>query len=172
MLFTTNYDSDELERLEELDSYYEDSENDSYNDDYNTVYEHEKSFLDSEKEHGKMYIGLYRNINGELVMQDAITPKTFFQFNINTVVNYLYFYSIIPPVKNDWPKIYRLDIKPDGTYTVIDKTFWLKIVQRKWKKIMQLRKEILLSRMSIFEQKYKQIHGKYMKPLPTLRGMF
>jgi len=51
---------------------------------------------------------------------------------------------------------------------VILKTFWLKIIQRKWRKVFKLRCECLNRRKKINNIRYKEIHGKWpgecMKP--------
>jgi hypothetical protein len=57
---------------------------------------------------------------------------------------------------------------------VIIKTFWLKIIQRRWKNIFKLRKHIIKSRCSIPSQKYFEIHGIYPQDcfrLPGIVGM-
>jgi hypothetical protein len=48
-----------------------------------------------------------------------------------------------------------------GECVVILKTFWLRIIQRKWKKIFQLRRECLEKRKKIENLKYKEYNGKW-----------
>lgn len=47
------------------------------------------------------------------------------------------------------------------------KTFWLKIVQRKWKKVFSERKEILKKRGSLRALHYRENHGKWPKDCQT-----
>lgn len=61
-----------------------------------------------------------------------------------------------------------------GVLVAILKTFWLKIIQRKWKKIWKERQTILQNRKSISNILYKEIYGKWNKScfyLPGIKGM-
>jgi hypothetical protein len=54
------------------------------------------------------------------------------------------------------------------------KTFWLQIIQRKWKNIIKERKNILKKRCHPNSIMYREIHGKwpnYCSYFPVLRGM-
>ena len=54
------------------------------------------------------------------------------------------------------------------------KTFWLKIIQRKWKKIMRERKCIIALRGTPKELLYREKHGKWstnVQFMPSLKGM-
>lgn len=56
----------------------------------------------------------------------------------------------------------------------IIKTFWLKLVQRKWKKIVRERKLCMSRRGNPNSLKYKEIHGKWpdnCSIYPRLKGM-
>lgn len=61
-----------------------------------------------------------------------------------------------------------------GILVAILKTFWLKIIQRKWKKIFGKRQTILQNRKSIYNILYREIHGKWnisCSYLPSIKGM-
>jgi len=54
------------------------------------------------------------------------------------------------------------------------KTFWLKLVQRKWKRIMAEKKKIIEERKMPKSLIYREKHGKWpvhLDTMPTLRGM-
>lgn len=51
------------------------------------------------------------------------------------------------------------------------KTFWLKIIQRKWKKVFALRKKIILKRKNPNTLKQFEISGTWNSVLPSLKGM-
>jgi len=56
----------------------------------------------------------------------------------------------------------------------IIKTFWLKLVQRAWKKICKIRKQILQQRCSPQSIMYRQFSGKWPQNcnyMPSIRGM-
>ena len=88
-----------------------------------------------------------------------------------------------PTIKNYKKIVTRKDyIKPEiaecylkkGVLVAILKTFWLKIIQRKWKKICAERQTILQNRKSIYNIRYREIHGKWnslCSYLPSIRGM-
>ena len=65
------------------------------------------------------------------------------KYNGDDIVDYLVTMSLA--IWGGQPKIHilKLHIAEDDTYTVIIKTFWLKIIQRKWKKIYKERCELL-----------------------------
>ena len=57
----------------------------------------------------------------------------------------------------------------------IIKTFWIKILQRKWKKIFNFNNQIIKARRTINNLKYKEIHGKWKQGLQvthSLNGMY
>jgi hypothetical protein len=61
-----------------------------------------------------------------------------------------------------------------GILVAILKTFWLKIIQRKWKKICVERQIILQNRKSISNIRYREIYGKWnisCSYLPSIKGM-
>jgi hypothetical protein len=64
----------------------------------------------------------------------------------------------------------KLNILQDGTYSVIKKTYWLRLVQRHWKKIMKMKKDIYNKRMSVISQYSLQIRGRYPYGLNTMPG--
>lgn len=164
-----------MDFLEECDS---ENSFDSEEENYDSVYQMESDFLDKEKDQDEYYIGIYKNMNNELVYINALSKYTFFHFPYNFSLNYLYFYSIIDftllerfSTKID---IMKLDIAKDGTYNVIIKTFWIKIIQRTWKRVLKERLDIIKRRGFLGSQQYFSLHGKYpcgLKQLPSLYGM-
>ena len=70
--------------------------------------------------------------------------------------------------------IERIILPKGGECIAIIKTFWLRIIQRTWKKVFLKQKEILNKRMSIYCIKYLEIHGSYPSDCsyyPTINGM-
>jgi len=54
------------------------------------------------------------------------------------------------------------------------KTFWIRIIQRTWKKICKQRQQVRNSRIQISALLFREIHGKWPQNccyMPTLRGM-
>lgn len=132
--------------------------------DIERIYEKEYLFLDSEKINNKYYIGIYTLIDGEPLLGNCISPTTFFEFPINTVQKYLSNYSIIYSdrffLKN--VNILKLSInETDGTYNVIIKTIWLRLFQRKWKKLFTEKKSIMEHKKKLSSMMYFEINGKW-----------
>ena len=103
-----------------------------------------------------------------------LVPYSLFFNHINTVNMYLKFYK----ENSRYVNIHILPIKyeylDDGTIVAFPKIFWIKIIQRRWKKIMAERKRIINNRTYIKEVIQYQHSGKWSKDnnyLPTLRDM-
>jgi hypothetical protein len=86
---------------------------------------------------------------------------------------YLHSYSIVY-VSDKKIDIMNLNIIEDGTYAVIVKTFWLRLVQRHWKKTFQQRKMVIRGRSNLNALRIREISGKFPRGLnrvPSLHGM-
>jgi hypothetical protein len=166
---------------------------------YRRIVSDERQFLDSTKKNNQYIIGFCSGINdfNELTAYNeyALSPTLYpypvpvlnylplfcvgiscVGFMRNTYRNcymYLYNYSgallIRPKIE-----IIKLYITDDDAYIAIIKTFWLKIVQRTWKRRFQERIRMLQKRRTIQSQTYFQQHGKYpsgIRILPTIHNM-
>jgi hypothetical protein len=121
-----------------------DSDSDSDDTIYDEIYEAENMFLDKERDEGEYVLGMYSFIGGFPTFAIGITPHSFFQNNYDTILRYLYMYSITELMKNDIcilkiVKKLRCITQNLRFYTteVIDKTIWLKLIQRHWRKAFQ-----------------------------------
>ena len=73
------------------------------------------------------------------------------------------------------PEIGQYIILPTQEAIAILKTFWLRIIQKKWKKIYQERKRIINTRQYPSSLYHRQIYGKWPEDcdyLPSLNGLF
>lgn len=143
---------------------------------HNMDYQH----LYSEKVNGNYYIGictefmqndcLHLPTNSIYLLVNSISSNTYFKWSHNSCLRYLYYYGLTPMHK---PKIdiLKLHVLNDGTYSVVIKTFWLKIIQRKWKKIFKVRKEILSSRLQLSSMHHREIHGNWPISLRVIPGL-
>ena len=172
---SSDSDTEDSQSIESDESTESGTEYDSETEEMvDRIYFHEEDFLDSEKEDKHYYIG------NSLVSQDklyilyanAVTPTTFFRFDINHVKSYLHDYSIFATNSNiDIMKLFILD---DHTHTVVIKTYWLKIIQRHWKKIYSQRKYCISRRRQIKTMMYVEGNGMYpydCQSMPGLQGM-
>ena len=57
-------------------------------------------------------------------------------------------------------------------YTIIKKTFWLKLIQRTWKKIYKKRREIMKQRMMLHHLRYRELHGRWPQKLHYLPSVY
>lgn len=142
----------------------------------NILIEEEQEYTNTEKESGKYYIGSTVLIcNQYFVMNASISTATFLKYNYKIVTNYLNEMNSFYYAPNDNIEIMKLIIKPNtNERTVILKTFWLRIIQRRWKRIMRERKEIYKKRLSIQNINHREIRGKHLyglNVLPSLYGM-
>ena len=104
------------------------------------ISDEENDFLDSYKEHNKYYIGLYIHYSffNILLFESCISNKSFFLYQYSDILDYLMInisvpFNIIPKIQ-----IMKLNILEDGTYSVVLKTYWIKIIQRHFKKLYKI----------------------------------
>lgn len=72
------------------------------------------------------------------------------------------------------PEIAECFYLETGECIAILKTFWIRLIQRKWKNILSERKKIIQKRCSIKSLLYREIYGKWPSEClyyPTLNGM-
>jgi len=172
---SSDSDSEDSQSIESDESMESGTEYDSETEEMvDRIYFHEEDFLDSEKEDKHYYIGNSWVSQDKLYIlyANAVTPTTFFRFDINHVKSYLHDYSIFATNSNiDIMKLFILD---DHTHTVVIKTYWLKIIQRHWKKIYSQRKYCISRRRQIKTMMYVERNGMYpydCHSMPGLQGM-
>jgi hypothetical protein len=146
--------------------------------DYDAIHNEDSLHFYSEKEHGNYYIGLCHQFqlhhnNAHWLFSTSVSARTFLQHSYDNINKYLYYYGLvrIPNNEVDIMMVHRL---PDETCTVIIKTYWLRIVQRHWKRTYAMRMSILSQRISPQIIKYNEVHGCYppsMYRMPSLTGM-
>lgn len=78
--------------------------------------------------------------------------------------------------KSDYikPEIGEYIILPTQEAIAILKTFWIRIIQKKWKKVFQERKNIISKRCHLSNLKIREIRGRWPETcanLPGLKGM-
>jgi hypothetical protein len=72
------------------------------------------------------------------------------------------------------PEIGEYIILPTQESVAILKTFWLRIIQKKWKKVFQERKNVIKQRCNLSNLSIKEIRGRWPQScfnLPGLKGM-
>jgi len=113
-------------------------------------------------------IGTYKYIKRSkqfLYIMD-VPPVTFLKYNSYMISKYFYWHSSFyiaenPPI--DLIKLYEAD-EPGSpfpaVYCVI-KTFWIKIIQRVWRRVFRERMRILRGRSTIASIRYRELNGYF-----------
>ena len=153
------------------------SDDDEHEDEYviDNIFQEESAFLDTEKLDGQYYVGLCRYFPTHqlLLYANAIRPSTFFKHSYSHSLSYLQLYSVFRVYKPN-VDIMQLCVLTDSTYTVVVKTHWLRLIQRTWKSVFQVRKAAMNKRMKIQSIRLFEVSGKYPADatyIPTLKGM-
>ena len=121
----------------------------------------------------------YTNDNSKLFLLNDLVKhfSTLWDIKFKIHPNILNYLNIIRGVyKNIYPKLEIVQVKmyyigETEFYTVLIKTFWLKIIQRAWKKICAQRFSIINQRKLIKNINYRNINGiwpRNLNYLPTL----
>ena len=81
------------------------------------------------------YIGTFKylELQNILLFAKKIHLSTFYKYSKQQLSEYLYWYSGIYICDKPRLEILQLKVDPQGVYSCIIKTFWIKIIQRKWK---------------------------------------
>jgi hypothetical protein len=82
--------------------------------------------------------------------------------------------NIISRVNYIKPEIAHCIYLQTNECVAILKTFWIRLIQRKWKNIIKTREEVIIKRHNPKSLKYKEIHGRWSEDCvhyPELKGM-
>ena len=163
-----------------LDEAETDSDSDS--DDIIENIEMEEELHKTELANHTTYIGMpiYENLG--ILLGSRICAKTYFKYENKHVCKYLDYASCSENVSTKpYPEIMKLEIAKilySGNlecevYHVLIKTHWIKIVQRRWKKIIEEQHRITMGRGSLANLRFFEMNGKHLPKyamLPRLRG--
>lgn len=154
------------------DSYSDsDSDDDSSFDEIDEIYAEDYPELKN-KTDAKYYIGFAGYNRWRLILSNAITAKSFFKYSYESVMRYLYEYSIFR-ISNPSVDVLQLFIV-ENTFTVVKKTYWIRLIQRHWKKTYKERMNHYLKRGHPNSQRVFAMTGRYpahLYPLPSIHGM-
>ena len=177
-------------------NYESDNESDIYNNGMNSIYNAEEVTttrfnivlceLYNEKIHGipqlisnvkNHYIVVYRfkTLNIPLITEISYDIKNEYCYmendSHNVFNNYKYIISHPNYMK---PEIAECIYLETDEFVAIIKTFWIKIIQRKWKNIYKERQRILKKRCNYASIMYMQLRGKWPNDCfyyPSIKGM-
>ena len=144
-------------------------------DQENTITEHigtlETDYLDADMENGQYIIGMVHKLKGTYMLASSISPATYFKYSNEEIKKYL-FMSSIYYLRRPRIDILQLHITPDGLYTCVIKTYWLKIIQRRWRTIYARRKWVQRLRGSVAELRHRELHSGFSPRCAIIPGLF
>jgi len=118
----------------------EDSDEDDNDTVFDEIYNAEQGFLDKEHTDGEYVLGMFRMVRGAPIYAIGITTQSFFNHTYSNIVRYLRMYSIMRLEQFDVQILKIIKRKHYFTRTVcfytievVNKTIWLKLIQRHWK---------------------------------------
>lgn len=160
---TTTDSETESDDYNEYISDDDDDEIDAYNELMNLLYPvHMVS--------SHYYIGCYTAVPDDRyrwLLVNKIHKCTFMKFNGDQLSNYFFGYSGIRLPNKPRIDILQLFINPIGVYEVVVKTFWIRCIQRAWKRVYKKRQEYISYRKQITTIFQYQLNYKII-PLNTI----
>ncbi len=156
----TDEESTNMHYIDEWDDTHFQLENE-YDNLLDNIYEEDRDHMDSEKQDGAYYLGIYKYMktSGNFMLLSSVSNRSYFNHPFNHMISYLSEFSIF---RNNASEIdiMQLTIQND-TYHVILKTHWLRLIQRAWKKRFAAYKNILKQRTYLKNLYYKESHGRW-----------
>lgn len=153
--------------IEDIETPYESADDsddsDMESDMMDYMYYYDLEFLRQEKEDAKYYLGNIALRNNTWLLEMSISPKLFYRYSYNLVKEYMMEYSYNYPY-TDEVRIIKLNIVRIGnwpTYCAIDKTYWIRLIQRHWRAVCKKNRHKMEQKKSPIMQRYREIHGKY-----------
>jgi hypothetical protein len=158
--------------IDEFSEYLIDSDSDDEISD--RIYNDDESTVEAIKTNGTYYLGCVCKC---LLLEMIISPRILYKYTYRQIREYMLQYSVSSCCrlygKKPTVDIIVLDIQ-DEVYHAVIKTFWIRLVQRHWKKTYKQQRDILKLRKSWENQRHFQLHGRYITGsnyTPSLRGM-
>jgi len=126
------------------------------------IYDEDGEFMEADKANGSYYIGLcgYVPDQPEPLLLSSISANAFFNNTRGDVLEYLMDYSTTR-VDNPAIDIMKLCVDDRHTYNVVVKTHWLRLFQRKCKKVYAERQKLINSRKHPRALRYRSLNGKW-----------
>jgi len=122
----------------------------------------------------KYYIGCYQYMQYNpsiLLLVNKIHRNTFMKFDSISLSKYFFWYSGVALPKRPPIDILQLHITADDVYTVVVKTFWIKIIQRKWKRIFKQRQQYIYFRKRLSTIRDCELGRIISGSIPSIEGM-
>lgn len=175
-LSSNNYETESDSENTNSDVASTDSFNSVLSLEFDNIYLLEEDFADQDRYNGQYILGMSCSQSNRLftdLFTAGVSTATFFRFPFASVLYYLYCSSVIY-VHRPNIDIIQIYIDQRERYIAVKKTFWLRLVQRCWKKVYRERCDICNRRKQLASLRYREVYGKYpvgLRNLPTIYGM-
>lgn len=145
---------------------------------YDQMYAEDINHNEQNKQSGEYYIGLcifndcIIDNTSYILFGNSISTNLFYRYSGHRLAKYMYLYGGSYFMRKNI-HVMQLQIV-DGMYTAILKTFWIKIIQRHWRKVFEKIETVRMARYSLESQISFELTGKYKRYgniMPSLRGM-
>ena len=169
IIYETAYeDSDDEDEVSEYDV-------DSDDDEIEEIYNADLDFIGTDKEDKKYYIGLCGLTDTySMLLMNTVSSNVYLKYNHDKILKYLIEYSLCY-LHNPKIHILQLHIDPaDNTYKVIIKTHWIRLIQRRWRNVLNERKRVIQIRTKVSSIMNYQICGRHpygANHMPRFCGM-
>jgi hypothetical protein len=145
---------------------------------YNEIYILDNEFIERNKIDGEYIIGttFFCENRKQYIYSSGVTANIFFEYSFDTILQYttLTSYYISRYSYTNTIDIIKIYIDNNDSYIAITKTYWLRLIQRHWKKVISEQKRIKNERKSILSIRTFELFGKWNygnRNYPRLRGM-
>jgi hypothetical protein len=143
----------------------------------NNIYDYEQDFLRTGVIDGNAYLGCYSfrtktGLKMGIVYGCVISPESFLAYNSEIVGLYLTEYDTTT-IRNEISSVelMKLYTIPNGECVVVVKTYWIRIIQRVWKRIYKENAHKNKVRRTTESLRYFEIHGRYADAAKHVYGL-
>lgn len=156
------------------DESYASSMDSEEHDNLDNVYYDDQEYHDDERYNNNYYIGATCVVNNKILLMSVVSPRTFFKYNIDDVTNFLKHQSLLytqhPQI--DIIKLNYVMENNDLLYTSVNKTYYLRIIQKMWRTQLKKREIFMRKRVSPAAQRHREITGKWSSGLVNPPGLY
>lgn len=159
----------EIASIDGVQYYYNDLDSENLND----ICDEEDDFIDEPRVNNQYCIGLCGRplFQSKILLLSCVSAKTFLKYKLDDILLYLVQMSLTLWRGRPKINILKISINERGEYVAITKTFWLKIIQRKWKKIYKERCDTLKKMKSLVYLRNREINS-ISTYFPSLNGLY
>uniref|UniRef100_A0A6C0I475 Uncharacterized protein n=1 Tax=viral metagenome TaxID=1070528 RepID=A0A6C0I475_9ZZZZ len=109
---------------------------------YDEIFQDDQDFLYEDRMDGSYYLGMQFYMTERVILLvNTISPRVYLKYKHEDILGYLRDYSMYP-MGEPHVNIIKLHILPDLSYSAINKTYWLRLVQRHWRNSLQKRLQV------------------------------